>query len=392
MARLIMHVDMDAFFAAIEQRDHAEYRGRPLIVGARPGSRGVVATCSYEARVFGVRSAMPVSEAYRRCPQGIYVPPDLGKYAAVSHQVMEILDRVSPLVEPVSIDEAYLDISGLERLFGPPEEIGRRVKQAVGKELGLTVSVGVGPNRLIAKLASDFRKPDGLTLVPPEGVQAFLDPMPVAALRGVGQRTLERLQRLGVRRVEQLRRYSVDDLQRHFGDKGGQHLYRQARGRASNQVGERTPRRSISKETTFEHDLDDPQALHDTLLRLAAEVGWIARRKGFEGQVVTLKLRLAGFETHTRQRKLGAPTAADQRIFQNAWSLYQDSGFTGRPVRLIGVGISGWDEGEPFQGDLFSPAEDREREQRLYATLDRVGQRFGRGKLRLGLPKGGKRG
>ena len=305
---------------------------------------------------------------------------------------MEILERVSPLVEPVSIDEAYLDVSGLERLFGPPEDIGHRVKQAVRKELGLTVSVGIGPNRLIAKLASDFRKPDGLTLVPPAGVQAFLDPMPVSALRGVGQRTLDRLERLGVRRVEQLRRYSLDDLQRHFGDKGGQHLYRQARGEASDRVGDGSPRRSISKETTFEQDLDDPQALHDTLLWLAAEVGWLARHKGLEGRVVTLKLRLAGFETHTRQRKLNAPTAADQRIFQSAWSLYQESGFTGRPVRLIGIGISGWDEGEPFQGDLFSPAEDHEREQRLYATLDRVGQRFGRGKLRVGLPKGGKRG
>ncbi len=220
-SRQVMHVDMDAFFAAIEQRDHPEYRGRPVVVGARPGGRGVVATASYEARRYGVGSAMPISEAYRRCPHAVYLRPDLERYGAVSRQVMVILEQVSPLVEPVSIDEAYLDISGLERLCGRPERIATRIKEEVRAELGLTLSVGIGPNRLIAKLASDYRKPDGLTWVRPDQVQAFLDPMPVARLRGVGTRSQERMHRLGVQRVEQLRGYALEDLQRHFGAKGG---------------------------------------------------------------------------------------------------------------------------------------------------------------------------
>jgi DNA polymerase-4 len=382
-----MHVDMDAFFAAIEQRDHQEYRGRPVVVGARPGGRGVVATASYEARRYGVGSAMPISEAYRRCPHAVFLRPDLERYGAVSRQVMAILEQVSPLVERVSIDEAYLDITGLERLFGGPERIGARVKAQVRAELGLSLSVGIGPNRLIAKLASDYRKPDGLTWVRPDRVQAFLDPMPVARLRGVGTRSQERLARLGVQRVEQLRAYSLEDLQRRFGAKGGLHLYRQARGLASDRVGNGAGRKSISKETTFGQDLRDPQALHDRLLWLAGEVGRIARREGRQGRLVSLKLRLSGFETHSLQRRLGEATAADREIFRNAWSLYQSSGHAGRPVRLIGVGLSDWEPVGPRQADLFADPAHQERERRLYAALDRVGERFGRGKLGFGLPR-----
>ena len=386
-SRLIMHVDMDAFFAAIEQRDHPEYRGRPVVVGARPGRRGVVATASYEARRYGVGSAMPISEAYRRCPHAVYLRPDPDRYGAVSRQVMAILEQVSPLVERVSIDEAYLDITGLERLCGSPDRIAARIKEQVHAELGLSLSVGIGPNRLIAKLASDYRKPDGLTWVRPDRVQAFLDPMPVARLRGVGARSQQRLARLGAQRVEQLRAYSLDDLQRHFGAKGGVHLYRQARGLASDQVGNAAGRKSISKETTFGQDLRDPQALHDRLLWLAGEVGRIARRERRQGRLVSLKLRLAGFETHSLQRRLGQATAADREIFRHAWSLYRSSGHVGRPVRLIGVGLSEWEPPGPRQADLFTDPEHQERERRLYAALDRVGERFGRGKLGFGLPR-----
>jgi DNA polymerase-4 len=299
---------------------------------------------------------------------------------------MAILAQISPLVERVSIDEAYLDITGLERLCGGPERIAARVKARVRAELGLSLSVGIGPNRLIAKLASDYRKPDGLTWVRPDQVQAFLDPMPVARLRGVGARSQDRLTRLGILRVEPLRRYSLQDLQRHFGAKGGLHLYRQARGLASDQIGDTAGRKSISKETTFGHDLRDPQALHDRLLWLAGEVGRIARREGCRGRLVSLKLRLSGFETHSLQRRLGEATAADREIFRNAWSLYQTSAHAGRPVRLIGVGLSDWELPGPCQGDLFSDPEREDRERRLYAAVDRVGERFGRGKLGFGLP------
>ncbi|MES9903804.1 MAG: DNA polymerase IV, partial [Sedimenticola sp.] len=228
--RWIMHIDMDAFFASVEQRDHPEYRGRPVVIGAQPGRRGVVSTCSYEARRFGIHSAMPISEAYRRCPNAVYLSPSMTSYSEVSRQVMEVLRGISPVVEQASVDEAYVDITGLKRLFGAPREIGELVRREVRAALNLTCSVGIGPNRLIAKLASDFNKPDGLTIVPYQQVYHFLDPMPVSRLRGVGKQTLKTVQRLGIRNVAQLRGYSLEFLQQYFGNRGGEHLYHQARG------------------------------------------------------------------------------------------------------------------------------------------------------------------
>ncbi|MES9968059.1 MAG: DNA polymerase IV, partial [Sedimenticola sp.] len=254
-SRLIMHLDMDAFFASVEQRDNPEYQGKPVVVGARPGGRGVVATCSYEARRFGIHSAMPISEAYRRCPHAIYVRPDMKRYSEASRRIMAVLGEISPLVEPVSVDEAYLDISGLERLFGTPREIGLLTKRKVQDAVGLTCSVGIGCNRLIAKLASDYRKPDGLTVVMPDQNRAFLDPMPVSNLRGVGRQTLKTVKRLGIETVAQLRGYSLEQLQLHFGERGGEHLHNQARGIASDRIVTEYQRQSISKETTFGEDV-----------------------------------------------------------------------------------------------------------------------------------------
>ena len=196
--RWIMHLDMDAFYAAVEQRDDPTLRGRPVVVGAQPGGRGVVATCSYEARTFGIRSAMPINEAYRRCPQAAFIRPRMDHYTAVARQIREVMAAYSPLVEPASIDEAYLDVSGLDRLIGPPETIGSRIKADIRTTVGLTASVGIGPNRLVAKIASDFAKPDGLTVVPPEQVLDFLGAQPVGVLRGLGAKTLPKLSRLGI--------------------------------------------------------------------------------------------------------------------------------------------------------------------------------------------------
>ncbi len=384
--RWIMHLDMDAFFASVEQRDNPEYREKPVVVGAKPGRRGVVSTCSYEARKYGIHSAMPISEAYRRCPDAIYVRPEMARYVAVSEQVMLALVDISPVVEPVSIDEAYIDISGMERLIGEPEEIGRLTKQKIQEQVGLNCSVGIGPNRLIAKLASEYQKPDGLVVIRPEQIQTFLDPMPVSNLRGVGPKARQELERLGVFTVEQLKTYSLNVLQGYFGNKGGQYLYNQARGIASDQVGTKAGRQSISKETTFNEDVTDQRQLRECLRVLAAEVGHTARRKGLKGQVVTMKIRLEGFETHTQQRKIREATNADGTILNTAWELYQGSGFAGRSVRLIGLGISDWGKGEPM-GDLFDDPEEREREERLYATLDDVTEKFGEGKISLGLKK-----
>jgi len=386
--RWIMHVDMDAFFAAVEQRDRPELRGRPVVVGARPGGRGVVSTCSYEARRFGIRSAMPINEAHRRCPDAVYLRPEMARYAAESRRVMEALADVSPLVEPVSIDEAYLDVSGLERLFGAPEQIARAAKERIFAAVGLTASVGIGPNRLIAKLASDYRKPDGITVVAPDEVDAFLGPLPVERLRGIGRRTAERIRRLGLGSVAELRRCSLELLTAHFGAKGGALLYNQSRGIGSDRVGDDGPRKSLSRETTFAEDVLDRSLLKGVLLELAADVGRRCRAEGLQGRVVTLKIRFTGFETHTRRRTLERPTNHDRSIYQTALELLAEPGFRNKAVRLIGVGLSNWGSGEPVQPDLFEDLGDPERDDRLYSTLDAVRERFGGQSLRMGMAKG----
>jgi DNA polymerase-4 len=389
--RLIMHIDLDAFFAAIEQRDHPEYRGRPLVVGAEPGKRGVVATCSYEARRYGVRSAMPISEAARRLPpQTVYLRPDMARYSKASESIMQALEGISPVVEKVSVDEAFLDITGMQRLLGSPRAIGLRAKAVIHEAVSLTASVGIGPNRLIAKLASDYRKPDGLTIVPPHKVQAFLDPLPLTVLRGLGAKSAPILQRLGLKTVADVRRLSLPELRRHLGDLAGTRIFEQARGIASDRVHCETERKSVSKETTFEEDVSDPRILRDTLLWAAQEVGYIARRERRKGSLVTLKIRFRDFETHTRSRTLSTPTAADREIFRHAWELYQGERWSGRAVRLIGLGLSGWEShASPLtdQGDLFDgmPAESDTRGDRLYRTLDTIGEKFGRESMRLGV-------
>jgi DNA polymerase-4 len=389
--RLIMHIDLDAFFASIEQRDHPEYRGRPLVVGAEPGKRGVVATCSYEARRYGVRSAMPISEAARRLPPGtVYLRPSMARYGEVSRQIMTALESVSPVVEQVSVDEAFLDVSGMERLIGSPEVIGRRAKAVIHDAVGLTASVGIGPNRLIAKLASDYQKPDGLTLVLPDQIEAFLDPQPLTVLRGLGVKSAPILQRLGLKTVADVRQLSLLELRRHLGDLAGTKIYEQSRGIASDRIHRDTERKSISKETTFNEDITDREILRDTLHWAAQEVGYVARQEGRKGNQVTLKIRFRGFETHTRSRTLPTPTSADSEIFKQAWELFQLERWSSRPVRLIGLGITGWyTDTSPAveQGDLFEEMtpEPDPKQDLLYETLDAVTEKFGRTSVRLGI-------
>lgn len=377
---------MDAFFASVEQRDHPEYRQQPVVVGALPGSRGVVATCSYQARVFGIRSAMPISEAYRRCPDAIYLRPSGKRYREASQQVMAVLGGISPLVEPVSIDEAYLDISGLERLYGTPREIATRVKERIREQVDLGCSVGIGPNRLIAKLASEHNKPDGLTYVPPERVAAFLDPMPLSNLRGVGPQTLKIVQRVGIETVAALRRLPLELLCEYFGEKMGNSLYRQARGQASDRVGARADRQSLSKEVTFEQDVTDPGQIRSTLRSLCCEVGRLLRREGLKGRVITLKLRLGSFETHTRRSTLAQSCDSDHLLFRTAWRLLQSDRLNGYPLRLIGIGVSHWETLQGSTPDLFETLETPRQEQHLYRMMDQVNERFGKGKLSLGVP------
>jgi DNA polymerase-4 len=392
MQRWLMHLDMDAFYAAVEQRDDPRLRGRPVVVGALPGGRGVVATCSYEARQFGIHSAMPIAEAYRRCPDATYLRPRMRHYAAIAQRIRRELDAISPRVEPVSIDEAFVDVSGLERLIGLPENVGALAKRRIADAVGLTASVGIGPNRLIAKLASDYRKPDGLTVVTPAEIQAFLDPQPVSALRGVGRRTLPRLTRLGLHRVADLRQRPIAWLQQHLGSRLAAELLAQAQGIGSSEVVPDNPRKSISKETTFGLDQTDRSHLHARLRTLAGEVAHTARAIGVAGSVVQLKVRYADFATHGRQHRLEQPTDSERVLLAEAWRLFtrpvEHGGLPGGAVRLIGIGLGGLTQPVPRQPDLFEAADASARETRLSRTLDAVKARFGDRALGFGVAAG----
>ena len=380
-------MDLDAFFASCEQQEHPEYRGRPVVVGAQPGNRGVVAASSYEAREFGIRSAMPISEAYRRCPDAVYLRPDIAKYSRISRQVFQVLETITPAVEAASIDEAYLDISGLDKLMGLPETIGHEIKQRIFSATGLTASVGIGPNRLIAKLGSEYRKPDGLTVVTPDQVLDFLAPMPVSNLRGLGRQTQKIFDRLGIRSVAQLRDYPLATLQQHLGSRAAASFRNQAFGIASNQVVPGQGRKSISKETTFGTDVRDHAVLHDVLRGLAAEVARTARREGLCGSVITLKIRFEGFETYTRQHKQAAPTHDEREILKAAWKLFNKGDLPEKPVRLIGVGISGWEDDQPAQADLFDEPERKASDQQVLKTIDAVSEKFGKSMLQVGVSR-----
>ena len=382
--RWVGHADLDAFYASVEQRDCPEYRGRPVVVGALPGHRGVVAAASYEARAFGIHSAMPIAEAYRRCPDAVYLPPDMAKYVRVPKAIFEIFGTITPIVEPVSIDEAYLDLTGLERLLGTPESIGREIKRRVLDSTGLRVSVGIGPNRLIAKLASEHGKPDGLMVVHPDAVRAFLAPMPVASLRGLGRRTQKTFARLGIETVSQLRAIPLRYLEEQLGAKAAASFHQQALGIGSAEVLPGRVRKSLSKETTFQDDVKDQDVLHAVLRDLAAEVAAIARHEQLSGSVITLKIRFTGFDTHTRQRKLSVPTHDERVILREAWALFRHGDLPQQPVRLIGVGIQVSQQAEPAQVDLFDPPRARAKDQRLLETIDRAAGRFGKGALQFG--------
>jgi len=383
----IAHVDLDAFFTSCEQRDHPEYRRRPVVVGAQPGNRGVVAAASYEARQFGIHSAMPIVEAHRRCPDAVYLRPDMQKYQQASRQVFKILDDITPVVEKASIDEAYLDISGLEKIIGPPNTIGREIRRRIQDATELTASVGIGPNRLIAKLASEAGKPDGLTVIPPDEVLAFLAPMPVANLRGLGRQTQKIFDRLNICTIAELRTTPLVTLQKHLGEKAAQSFHRQALGRASDEIVTDRRRKSISKEQTFGTDIRDHDRLHDVLRELAGGVARTARRETLAGTVVTLKIRFEGFETYTRQTTLPAPTNDERLMLATAWSLFINGDLPDKPVRLIGVGISAWAEQETSQPDLFEPTKQKAHDQKILETIDTVTEKFGKPILQVGMSR-----
>ncbi|CAA7602151.1 DNA-directed DNA polymerase [Acididesulfobacillus acetoxydans] len=371
--RQIVHVDMDAFYASVEQRDDPSLQGKPVIVGGKPNSRGVVSTASYEARKAGVHSAMPLAEAWRRCPQGIFLPVNGRKYREVSGQIRQIFLTYTPLVEPLSLDEAFLDVTASSAIFGPAASIGHIIKERIRDELGLTASVGVAGNKFLAKLASDLRKPDGFVVVPAEGVQEFLDPLPVERIWGVGQKTAERLHGLNVKTVRDLRRLDASYLKQLFGVLGGQ-LYELARGRDERPVENERETKSIGRETTFGADVGDRDFLEGVLLELSCDVGQGLRREKLKGRTITLKVRYQDFRTLARSCTLAEGTNLDDVIYRETCRLFRAVALK-QPLRLIGVSVHQLAKQEEGQLSLF--ADDREERENLARVIDEVREKYG---------------
>ena len=345
--RHIIHADLDAFYATVEQLDNPELLGKPVLVGGRPENRGVVATASYEARPFGVRSAMPMRTAVRLCPQGIVVRPRFTRYREMSRQVMEVFREFTELIEPLSLDEAYLDISGaVDQAEGRwPLGVALELKRRVKEETGLTVSVGVSVSKSVSKIASDLDKPDGLVVVPPGDQPEFLAPLPVGKLWGIGPKTAERLQAEGVNTIGMLAEQSPEWFHRMFGQRA-ETVRLRAIGLDDEPVHTERVTKSVSSETTFPDDIGDTAELRRVLEELADGVAGSLERKGLQGKTVTVKLRLADFTTFTRQTTLHAASSDAAPIRDTAWRLLSAELTAGRTFRLLGVGVSNFSEGD----------------------------------------------
>jgi DNA polymerase-4 len=385
--RTIVHVDMDAFFTSIEQLDNEDYRGRPVVVGADPKGgrgRGVVSASSYEARKYGIYSAMPISRAYRLCPDAIFLRPRFSRYSEISHHVMEILDSFSPLVEPLSIDEAFMDCTGTENLFGPPAELGMKIKNTIRNETGLTASVGIAPNKSIAKIASDLQKPDGLTICQHGMEREFLSILSLDKLWGAGEKTVKFLHDRGFKTIGDVAAQSLYELERTLG-KWGTHLWLLANGIDDRPVTTERRRRSISEEITFDEDVADSETLRDAILSIADRLSRRMRHHEIKGRTVTLKIRLEGFVTFTRARTLNQPIDDMFTIRDIALKLYENFDRQGKRVRLIGIGVSNLeDEGEEQmrQLELFSSDDEAvaipsPKRETLEKILDDLKENFG---------------
>ena len=373
---MILHVDMDAFYASIEERDRPELQGMPVIVGGSPEGRGVVAAANYMVRNFGVRSAMATARALALCPDAIVLRPRMEHYSAVSHQIHEIFHRYTPLVEPLSLDEAFLDATESALLFGPVESIGRSIKKDIWDELRLVASVGVAPNKFLAKLASDLDKPDGFTVITPDAVQSVLAPLPVTQMWAVGKATEHKFNKLGIQTIGQLRHVPLEQLKQSFG-KSGENFWRLAQGLDDRRVVADREAKSISHETTFAADIRDIDVLRAWLLDLTEQVAHRLRRNNMHGRTVNLKVRYANFDTITRSKSLPQPTNTTNTL----WSVVSEllnTQLPNRPlvVRLLGVGISNLQPPNPIQQSLFSE-EQNERDTKLDNVADQIRNRFG---------------
>ena len=379
----VLHIDMDAFYASVELRDRPDLVTRPVIV-AHTAGRGVVLSANYLARRFGVRSAMPASRAQRLCPQAVFIPPRHGLYGAVSKEVMAIFKAVTPLVEPLSLDEAFLDVAGATRRLGPPAVIGAVIRRQVHDQLGITCSVGIATTKFVAKLASVHCKPDGLLVVPAAGVLEFLHPLPVSALWGVGERTGQALARLGLRTVGDLARAPVPALERELGPASAAHLHALSWGRDDRVISTGVAEKSIGAEETFATDIGDPVLIRRELLRLAGRTARGLRRSGLVAKTISVKLRRSDFRTFTRSRTLRDPTDVTQRIYAVACELYEASGLAdGVLLRLVGVRAAGLVPAAQA-GTQLALGERPDAWRRAESTMDQIARRFGSAALRPG--------
>ena len=380
---MILHVDMDAFYASVEELDDPGLVGQPVVVGGTPDGRGVVAAANYAARHYGIHSAMPAARARRLCPHAVFIRSRMDRYVEVSRELRGIFARYTPLLEPLSLDEAFLDVTSSLRLFGDGQAIARRIKEEIRHELGLVASVGVAPNKFLAKLASDLDKPDGLVVVPADAIEAFLDPLPVSRLWGVGKVSNRDLAEMGVHTIGDLRRLPEDLLVSRFA-KTAAHWARLARGIDDRRVVPDRDAKSISHETTFATDIRDTEVLRSWLLELTEQVATRLRRQDLRGKTVFIKVRYADFHTVTRSESLDAPSNVTRELYVTAARLLQAQlARSSQPVRLLGMGASAITTGAHAQGQLFE-TEDREQQGRIDTVVDSIKSRFGNRAMRRG--------
>jgi DNA polymerase-4 len=347
--RKIIHIDMDAFYASVEQRDNPGLRGRPVIVGGDPGRRGVVAACSYEARKFGIHSAMASSQARKLCPGAVFLPPRFDVYRDVSSQIMEIFREFTSLVEPLSLDEAFLDVTENRKGIASATKIARDIRAMIREKTGLTASAGVSYNKFLAKAASDFRKPDGLTVVTPEQARAFIDALAIGKFHGVGRVTEERMRSMGIHTGADLAKFSEDELVERFG-KIGSYFHSIAMGVDHRPVTPVRVRKSLGREITLDVDIDDGAEMESILSDLAEDVGGMLARKGLKGRTVTLKLKYSDFQSITRSITLDHPVDSGSEIARHTGYLLKETEAGARKVRLLGVTVSGFDPPSPRTG------------------------------------------
>ena len=364
-----MHVDMDAFFASVEQREHVEYQGKPVIVGGI-SNRGVVSTASYEARRFGIKSAMSMAEAKRRCPQGIFIPGNHQLYEEVSAEIFQIFHKFSPAVEPLSIDEAFLDVTGMERLVDNLENYAKLLKDRIKNEIGLVASIGIAPNKFLAKLASDLQKPDGLVVIKYGEEKQVLENLPVRAIWGIGKKSEEKLNLLGLKTIGDIAKTDVNLLVKNFGNIAYQFI-ELANGYDERKVATDRLAQSISNEITFEDDLMEIEDIKKNLLALAEKVGWRLRLSRYKAKTIAIKIRLASFQTITRCQTLSEATNYDEDIYQVALTLYRQAQLREK-IRLLGISASGL-----CSKDQVSLFEADEKKKALYAAVDGLKGRFG---------------